>query len=1342
MTLVESEGSSRGIDMFDMHSVSDARSECSSFCGVGSDLRWSCVPVDADEEMLLAEFVKKRPNGAMQKLPRRLKFYGQVYTTTENGRLTSNGAQELLIACQMHIASLESQKAQPEACRMILEESMRLLIHVEVAARQVAFSEPAEYNIITSALLRTAKQVQSIQTTAVCSGSEEFRENFKLHAVLFIWLKTYTVLNIVKEVISEQEGGQMTKEGLTPIFGPVIMCGLIRISELFGRTNVIPCECVKQVWMTLFLDSGGNFWKYFSLSLKEDWKDRLESESISEDEYYLKIELENMVGAHVSLTVFFDVALDLISAFICESRVENDFIIAHEAIVSILNSNGDVPRSRCFFRVVQLFSSAPHMAVGSSTYLNLLKSSITDGVNSVTSAIPDIPDLSVDRPIRDHALLVQDFYKNEISTPSSLGAMSFTWDMQVNIKLVLLIFSDPDVWRAQQNALWTFFKDLMESSKSVEQLNLTFLLVLSVLAEIDARRTVRFAQKFTEFLESLFTKHEPKRLLNTCCLVAHYMNSSEPLKVLSKFAYKLLSPSLMNLLPDHFDFFTKHQFTDFALQCCEIWSKQPQRLCLEMTRYIGFCVAALGEDGQKRCIALIKEGAAKREGWVRLEYLTEFVVRFLDNKPDGSPPSFNPFSMNTLWASVALSQIKSDDVKKVSFTYCNKLFDWFVDPEVIPFPPDYSTSQKDVFKWYMEAIVSGQNCEENLRFTEWFNVELVHAWLDSFSNASDSRDVEQQQWLCECFCCMFETVGTHIFSEGGNLFLNRFLLAIRQRIPVLSSVFQDEERINFLLRASHALLRIPFSGDPFVRTIVQFVEAMGESPRIKEILTSCEDSSQGRLVLEQITKGRYKLMRRRDELGLSGPPAGLLTGNIWNILMWTKKNGIESMPYLRFEWAKKYGETFGVYIGTELEISTTNLEIMREVCIKQFSKFTDRPLIGFAEGFPLETGVLMAKRGKGEDGYGWKEMRSVVSPTFSSGKLKLMHDAIYKRVKTLAEVLVEKSVTVGELDIYDEFQALTLDVIGHCAFGVECNSLQNREDAFYVNCRKFFNEQTLDKSWAMILSAIFQIPIPGYGNFMRRHSTVGKIEDVLIRQLRKVVETRKDMGKYPTVDLMQLLLEQSHQEGNKPIMPTDRIVANCYAFLLAGYETTSTALAFTAWLLAKHPDVQDRLYEEISEAFGDKDIDYESLHKLPYFDAVFKESLRLKPPVVFFTSRKCVEETTICGVHIPKDMIVSFPVLAIHWNPDNWPDPLKFDPERFTDGKKYDPFTWIPFGVGPRNCVGMRFAEHEFKLALAETVRKLRYEMGPKFEDPLKGRIATVLYRPLDGVMVKVVARK
>uniref|UniRef100_A0A1I8ANR5 Nup96 domain-containing protein n=1 Tax=Steinernema glaseri TaxID=37863 RepID=A0A1I8ANR5_9BILA len=865
MTSVECEGSSRGVDMFDMLSVAEERSECSSFCGVRPELRWSCVPTGNSEEMLLDEFVRKRPNGATQKLPRRLKFYGKVYATTENGRLTSNGVKDLLDACNMWIASLESQKAEPEVCRMILEDSVRLLIHVEVAARQVAYSEPAEYGLISTALVEAAKRVQSIQTVTMVNGSGEFRDNFRLHAVVFLWLKTYAVMNIVKEVRSQQEGAQLTKEGVVPILGSVIMCGLIRISQLYGRTNVIPCECVKQAWMTVFLDSGAHFWQYFTLSLGQDWKKRFESESLSEDEEYLQMELEKMVNANVPVIVFFDVALFLISDFIAESNVESDFVTAHEAVVSILQSS-EVPLSRCFYQIVQLFSNPPY-AVGGAAYFPLLKASIEAAVKKTNLLAADIPDFSQDHPIHILAVAVQDFYKNEIITPSSLGEMSFTWEFQVNIKLLLQICTDPDVWRVHHNDLWTFFKDLMESAKSGEQLNLVFLVILCILAEIDGsvsvisllmtylgRRTIRLAQKFIEYLESLFKKAEIKRLLNTCCLVAHFLNSSEPLKVLPKYAYKLLSPSIMNLLPEHFEFFLERQFTGFSQQCCEIWARHPQRLCGAMARYTGFCVASMGNDGQKRGLELIKDGLRKSTDWVRLEYVLEFMRHFFAKKPDGSQPSFNPAEVSTLWVAVAMVEIKSEDIKRVSLNYCNKLFDWFVDPEVIPFPPDNSSSQKDVFKWYMEAIVSAQSCEENLNFTDWFNSELVHTWVDSFSAASESCDVEQQQWLFECFCCFLEAVGSQLFIEGGKWLLNQFLTTVRQRLPVLNLIFRNDERIDFLVRASRALLRLPFSEDLYVKAVAGFVEAMGESSRIKEVLHCCEDSSQGRLVLEQIRK--------------------------------------------------------------------------------------------------------------------------------------------------------------------------------------------------------------------------------------------------------------------------------------------------------------------------------------------------------------------------------------------------------------------------------------------------------------------------------------------------------
>lgn len=144
---------------------------------------------------------------------------------------------------------------------------------------------------------------------------------------------------------------------------------------------------------------------------------------------------------------------------------------------------------------------------------------------------------------------------------------------------------------------------------------------------------------------------------------------------------------------------------------------------------------------------------------------------------------------------------------------------------------------------------------------------------------------------------------------------------------------------------------------------------------------------------------------------------------------------------------------------------------------------------------------------------------------------------------------------------------------------------------------------------------------------------------------------------------------------------------------------------------------------------------------MPYLDAVFKETLRLKPPVVFFTGRTCVEETTINGITIPKGVEVNVPVHSVHWNEDNWENPFEFDPERFTDEKSYDQLSWIPFGMGPRHCAGIKFAEMEFKLTFVEVIRRFKLELAQESQDPLMSTISSVLHRPLNEVVVKVSPR-
>ncbi|CAF4526497.1 unnamed protein product, partial [Rotaria sp. Silwood1] len=254
----------------------------------------------------------------------------------------------------------------------------------------------------------------------------------------------------------------------------------------------------------------------------------------------------------------------------------------------------------------------------------------------------------------------------------------------------------------------------------------------------------------------------------------------------------------------------------------------------------------------------------------------------------------------------------------------------------------------------------------------------------------------------------------------------------------------------------------------------------------------------------------------------------------------------------------------------------------------------------------------------------------------------------------------------------------------------------------------------------------------------------------LTNRVKEVVNFRNESlttSPRKRVDLLQLMIDAStlndvkdhdDEQCMSKTLHSDEVVSNVFLFMIAGYETTSTALAYRTYILATKPNIQDRLIEEINEIKWNKYDDenaYEIATNLVYLDLFTREVLRMYPITSKGQIRKCNQTTNICGYIIAKDSIIQPDIFSIHYNPDLWgpEDPNLFIPERHA--VKRHPVAWMPFGVGPRNCVGMRFALMELKMCIIQLLRQYRILPGDKIEEGFK-RQEKLVIQP-DAIFVK-----
>ena len=308
----------------------------------------------------------------------------------------------------------------------------------------------------------------------------------------------------------------------------------------------------------------------------------------------------------------------------------------------------------------------------------------------------------------------------------------------------------------------------------------------------------------------------------------------------------------------------------------------------------------------------------------------------------------------------------------------------------------------------------------------------------------------------------------------------------------------------------------------------------------------------------------------------------------------------------------------------------------------------------------------------------WKQQRKKIQPSFNT-------DAIKMFCQDISEACDQKLDQIGThpLDLNKEIADLTINIACRAFF-----------DLSEINFSEFIAEKTNEINHFTHYRTLFpfiplRAPLPSHRQFKASMNAVNsKIKDLIVMAA--------DQQKRPSI--LSMLVQSKN-------MTDEQIRDEVLTFLVAGHETTANALCFLLYLLSKYPDIKATVKEEILRTVTDKHPSFDSIKKLTYTKAVIDEALRLFPPA-WIISRETIEDDRIQGYDFPKKSTVIIPIFLIQRHPDLWKNPNDFKPDRFLGNHSRHKFSYLPFGGGPRFCIGMQFAQTEMLIFLCKLFQR------------------------------------
>ncbi|XP_067204830.1 cytochrome P450 9e2-like [Linepithema humile] len=429
----------------------------------------------------------------------------------------------------------------------------------------------------------------------------------------------------------------------------------------------------------------------------------------------------------------------------------------------------------------------------------------------------------------------------------------------------------------------------------------------------------------------------------------------------------------------------------------------------------------------------------------------------------------------------------------------------------------------------------------------------------------------------------------------------------------------------------------------------------------------------------------------------------------------------------------------GFFDSTNPVVMIRDLDIIKSISVRNFEMFSDHRNFITEDSEPLIAKSLFLLRGEK-----WLNMRTLLSPAFTPNKMKVMFKLMSDSGANFADFLVNLPSDKSVVDMKNCFTRYTNDVIATCAFGISVDSMRNPDNEFYVFGKKAMSFETFRAIKFYIIRSM-----PLVSKLLKIKLINDRIGRFFKNIIKNTIQTRIEQN-IVRPDMLQLMMEsRGKRPGNE--LTIEDMISQAFSFFFGGFDTVSTSMCFAAHEIAVNPNIQAKLREEVDQVLQtmNGNLTYEAVNRMQYLDAVINETLRLWPVTALF-DRICTQDFELPPALpgdkpfvIKKGMSVWFPVCGLHRDPKYFERPNEFDPDRFLDQNKknMNMAAYIPFGIGPRKCIGYRFALLEIKVMVFHLLARCELKPCAKTNQPIRLCKTSFDMQPEGGFWLKIEKR-